>query len=68
MPLHQSEIEQKNIFEALVRTQDNGTSVTESRVQVAEAYALTVEDVIQIERNGIAAKWPPLDGTSLSPE
>ena len=68
MPLPPSEIDQKNIFAALVRAQDTGASVKESRAKIAEAYGLNVEEIIQIERYGVAAKWPPLDVPLLAPE
>lgn len=68
MPLPSTEIEQKKIFGALVETQDSGSSVLESRKRIAETYGLSWEDIIQIERNGIASRWPPLDVTFLAPQ
>lgn len=51
----------KEIFSALVSTQDGGKTVKESRELVAGQFDLTLDEVITIERAGIAAKWPPLD-------
>ena len=53
---------------ALVKTEDGGASVKVSREKTAATHGLTVEDVVPIERNGIAAKWPPLDVTYLAPK
>ena len=68
MPLPPTEIEQKKIFGVLVEAQDSGCSVSDSRKRIAGAYSLSIEEVIQIERNGIAAKWPPLDVTVPAPQ
>ncbi len=56
-----TELERKEIFKTLVNTQDSGISVTKSREQVAAQYELSADEMQEIERAGIAAKWPPLD-------
>lgn len=50
----------QTIFAALVAAQDGGLDVDTSRVQVAHRYAITVEDVRAIEREGMKKQWPPL--------
>lgn len=51
----------KEAFATLVRVQDDGVSVKESRAAVAGRFALTAEQVEQVEREGLDKKWPPLD-------
>ena len=60
MTVPDSESEQREVFRILVAMQDQGTPVPQSRQQVATQFDLSLEDVIQIERNGVQAKWPPL--------
>jgi hypothetical protein len=48
------------IFLALVQTQDEGTPVRTSRATMAARFAVSVEDVETIEREGLMRKWPPL--------
>lgn len=55
-----TEESRKNIFHALVTTQDEGVSVGESREKVATDFSLSVDDVCRIEREGLDAQWPPL--------
>lgn len=50
----------KELFQALVSIQDRGTSVEDSRNQVAGQFQTAVEEVRNIEREGIAKQWPPL--------
>lgn len=50
----------RTIFAALVAAQDDGFAVDLSRTNVAIRYAVTVEDVQAIEKEGIKLKWPPL--------
>lgn len=52
----------REVFPALVAAQDGGLSVTASRLQVAAQFGLIVEMVEVIEREGLKAQWPPLDG------
>jgi hypothetical protein len=44
----------------LVTAQDLEMTVAESRQLVMDICGLTEEQVIQIEREGAAARWPPL--------
>ena len=55
-----SERRRKHIFLALVATQDNGASVAESRQIVAKTFAVSEEQVRQIEQEGLDEQWPPL--------
>ena len=53
--------ERRSIFSALVRAQDNGQSVSESRGHVSKRYHVTEYALRKIEDEGIARQWPPLD-------
>lgn len=53
--------ERRTIFHALVRAQDNGQSVTESRQHVSKRFHVTEYTLKKIEDEGIARQWPPLD-------
>jgi hypothetical protein len=54
--------ERKEIFHALVSTQDSGTiSVAESRLQVTKKFDVTDSQLRQIEEEGLEKEWPPLD-------
>lgn len=55
-----SDAREKEVFSRLVETQDQGASVADSRQRVAEEFQLSVDDVVDIERKGIAGTWPPL--------
>jgi hypothetical protein len=57
----------KEIFLALVEAQDGGASVKESWKVIAERFALSEQQVRQVEREGLDAGWPPLEGTDESP-
>lgn len=57
-----TESDRREIFRTLVTAQDSGVSVVKSREQVAAQFELTSDEMHNIERAGIAAKWPPLDG------
>jgi hypothetical protein len=50
----------KEIFLALVEAQDENQGVPQSREAVARRFGLSVEEVRQIEREGLNASWPPL--------
>ena len=50
----------REIFLALVEAQDKDLGVPQSREAVARRFGLSVEDVRQIEREGLDASWPPL--------
>ena len=60
MPLQYSESEQKDIFQKLVTLQEQGTPVPQSRQQIADQFNLSLDQAIEIERNGVSANWPPL--------
>ena len=49
----------REIFLALVEAQDKDLSVPQSREAVARRFDLSVEEVRQIEREGLDASWPP---------
>jgi hypothetical protein len=54
--------QRKEVFHALVTTQDTGmVSVPESRQQIAKHFELTEAQVRQIEDEGIEKEWPPLN-------
>jgi hypothetical protein len=53
--------ERRSIFNALVRAQDNGQSVGESRQHVSKRFHVTEYTLKKIEDEGIARQWPPLD-------
>lgn len=59
--------EKRDLFRLLVESQDSGTTVAESRQQLANKFGLSVPEVVQIEREGIANNWPPLDISFPSP-
>lgn len=54
-------MERRAIFQALVRAQDKGESVTESRQHVSKRFHVTEYTLRKIEDEGIARQWPPLD-------
>ena len=56
-----SEEQRKEIFKALVDAQDGGAAPAASRTAVARQYSVTEDQVRDIEREGMAAQWPPLD-------
>jgi hypothetical protein len=49
------------VFAALVAAQDQGASVATSRHLIARRFAIAVEEVERIEREGIDQQWPPLN-------
>ena len=49
------------IFKALVDAQDEGMSVAASRSETARRFAVTEDQVRDIEREGSAKLWPPLN-------
>jgi len=55
-----SEETRKEIFLALVEVQDQGTSVAQSRKEIAERFGVSEVQVRQIESEGINGQWPPL--------
>jgi DNA-directed RNA polymerase sigma subunit (sigma70/sigma32) len=56
-----SEEQRQVIFKALVEAQDGGMGVAASRAEMARRFAVTEDQVRDIEREGSAKLWPPLD-------
>ena len=56
IPLEQ----RQTIFRAVVETQDGGMGVAPSRAEAARRFAVTEEQVKDIEKEGLANQWPPL--------
>ncbi len=54
------EEKRQEIFLKLVDHQDAGTTVEQSRLQVADEYNLHLAVLAAIEREGLSQKWPPL--------
>jgi len=52
--------QRRAVFRALLEAQDAGSSVPESRADVARRFGVTEEQVKEIEREGIDQQWPPL--------
>ena len=44
----------------IVRMQDEGVSLDETRSRIAAEFAIDIELVRDIESEGIKKKWPPL--------
>jgi hypothetical protein len=59
-----SDKQRREAFRVLVLSQDMGTSVEDSRQMMAETFGLDEAQVLEIEKEGIAAGWPPLDNPS----
>jgi hypothetical protein len=57
IPVEQRQV----IFKALVEAQDSGMGVAASRAATAKQFAVTEDQVRDIEREGSANQWPPLD-------
>jgi len=59
--------QRREIFRALVDTQDRGNmSVVESLKHVIDEYAISEEQLRQIQDEGIEKEWPPLNEAPLS--
>ncbi len=56
IPIEQRQI----IFKAVVEAQDGGQSVAASRTAAARRFAVTEDQVKEIEREGMDNQWPPL--------
>ena len=54
------EVDRREIFFKIVRMQDDGASVNESRTRIAADFGIDVDLVREIETEGIEKKWPPL--------
>lgn len=57
-PLRESR--RRAAFRYLVEAQDRGAPVRLSRLATAAGFGVTVDDVVRIEDEGIAAGWPPV--------
>ncbi len=66
MPQHQEvsellpEPRRKEIFLALVETQDRRVGVARSRQLVASQFGVSVDQIRMIEQEGLDHEWPPL--------
>jgi len=65
MPLHPTEeslpeSRRKEIFQALVETQDRNVGVAQSRRLVARQFGVSESQVRDIEEEGLDGQWPPL--------
>ncbi len=58
--------QRREIFHALVLTQDEVPSVSQSRETVAKHFGITENQLRQIEDEGIERQWPPLADTPES--
>jgi hypothetical protein len=59
--------QRREIFRALVDTQDRGNmSVVESLKHVIDEYAISEEQLRQIQDEGIEKEWPPLNEAPLA--
>jgi hypothetical protein len=50
----------REVFRALVEAQDGGSSVLQSRADVARHFRIPPREVRRIEGEGIDNDWPPL--------
>jgi len=53
-------VDRQAIFATIVHIQDEGVSVADSRSRVAAQFGINVDQVCEIEGEGIAKNWPPL--------
>jgi len=65
MPQHQfdelpPEPRRKEIFLALVKTQDQRVGVARSRQLIAKRFGVSVDQIRLIEQEGLDQEWPPL--------
>jgi hypothetical protein len=56
-----AELRQKEIFQILVGLQDQGLDVRQSRARVAEQESISIDQIREIEREGLIHNWPPLE-------
>jgi hypothetical protein len=52
--------DRKEIFLRVVRLQDQGVNLEDSRTCVSIQYGIDLDDIREIEAEGIMKKWPPL--------
>jgi hypothetical protein len=55
-----SEDRRREIFAAIVETQDGNADVVRSRQLIAFRFGLNETQIEQIEQQGIEGEWPPL--------
>jgi hypothetical protein len=65
MPVHGlakkiDETLRREVFRALVEAQDGGSSVLQSRADVARHFRIPPHQVRRIEGEGVDNDWPPL--------
>lgn len=65
MPPHQveellPEPRRKEIFLALVETQDQAVGVVRSRQLIAHRFGVSEDQIRRIEQEGLDHEWPPL--------
>jgi hypothetical protein len=60
MPANLHEIDKREVFFRIVHLQDEGVSVEDSRGRMAEQFGIDVDDIREIESEGLAKDWPPL--------
>jgi hypothetical protein len=59
--------QRREIFSALVATQDQGTmTVSDSRKYIIDQYGLSDAQLRQIEEEGLDKEWPPLNEEVVS--
>ena len=54
-----TEERRRQMFVALVAVQDEGLPVRESRETIARRFGVSVEEVREVEDEGLDGKWPP---------
>lgn len=54
------ELDRREIFAKIVRLQDQGSGLDDSRERIAADFSIDTELVREIESEGIANRWPPL--------
>jgi DNA-directed RNA polymerase sigma subunit (sigma70/sigma32) len=52
--------QRKDIFLALVASQDQSNSVRQSYELISEQYGISEDQLRQIEEEGLDQEWPPL--------
>jgi hypothetical protein len=60
MSVGMHELDRQKIFFEIVRLQDRGASVEDSRSRIVAEYGIDVDAVREIESEGLAQNWPPL--------
>jgi hypothetical protein len=54
------EVKRREIFALLVLAQDMEMSVTDSRELIVQRFRINRNRVLQIVREGLKSRWPPL--------